>query len=329
MRFGIVLLALLSAIACGDPPPPADGQIEGAKLAKAMVTHLDRTLQMSAPFRCARIQLDRATPRLANMDLSMERATLIIGSLSDKKKIKIAALSDARGNQEETLKAVALMRETFIKEEVDIVLSLGGLASKKAAIHSLLSALSTDAPYLTLAIPGDRESTPAHRAAVADLAKSGTKILDGAQYRLLRMGNVLLATMPGVSMEANLIAAKEGCLHTADDGSELLRYLDDEEVKLVVASYAPIRGGGSDLGAGGIHVGETQLAPLLQHKALAVHVHGMVSQKSSAKKGKERLARGPSFLAAGSVDPLDGPSSALIFSISDKKLLWQRIVAKP
>ncbi len=333
MRARLALLALSSLIACGDPPPPADGQAEGAKLATALVGHLDNSLTLVAPYRCARIQTDRATPRLTGMKISISGATLQLEDLADKKSLTIAAIADARGNDKETVDALRKMRSTFEEEGVDLVLSLGGMASKKESIHALLGAISVDAPYLTLALPGDRESIPAHREAVLALAKSGSRIVDGSQYRLLQLGQVLVATMPGLAMSANLIAGDEGCLHTGEDTKELLQFLNKQDgLKLVLASYAPLRqkgATGSDIGSSGIHVGEEVLAPLLEHQGLAAVVHGMVQERSPKKRGKGRWSQGPSYLAAGSVDPLDGPSSALIFTIRDKKLTWWRVQSAP
>jgi hypothetical protein len=89
--------------------------------------------------------------------------------------LKIAAISDARGSEAETLSAITELRAGFVEQDVDVVLSLGGHGSSMESIHAVLSAIATDAPYLTVAIPGDRESITGHREAVSELAKSGAK----------------------------------------------------------------------------------------------------------------------------------------------------------
>jgi hypothetical protein len=328
----LVLAFLGTLFACGDAPPPTDGKVEGGQLATSLIQHLNSSLQLVAPFRCARIQNDRATPLLSGMKVTMRKATLEVESLAQKKTLTIAAVADARGSDEATLQGLAFLRDAFISEKVDLVISLGGHGTSKDDIYAVLSAISVDAPYLTLAIPGDRESVPGHREAVSELAKAGAKIIDGAQYRVLSLGTLNLATMPGIAMSANLIANHEGCLHTLEDSQELLRYLESEDVDFLLASYAPARQDSrpaTDLGAGGIHVGEQELAPLSQSKALRLRIHGMVAQPEAPQSGKLRLGPGASSLASGSLDPLDGSSSALVISITGQRLDWKRIVAAP
>jgi hypothetical protein len=266
------------------------------------------------------------------MKVTMQGATLNFEGLAKKKSLTIAAVADARGDDEETLRGAAALREIFLEEGVDVVLSLGGHGKTEQATHALLSAISTKAPYLTVALPGDRESIPAHRKAVRSLAKSGARVLDGAQYRLLSLGDLLVATMPGIAMGANLIAGNDGCLHTEADTADLIEFIEKSESRVLLASYAPVRqegSEGSDLGAGGIHVGETLLKPLLATEKLALRIHGMVGGRSSPTKGKHRMGPGSRTLAAGSLDALDGPSTALILAITGKKLSWRRVVAEP
>ena len=324
----LLLAALSTFLACGDPPPPSDGQVEGAKLATSLVQQLNSSLQLSAPFRCARVQVNLATPRVNGMSTSMTGATVQFEELAKKKSLRFGAISDARGSEEETLAAVSTLRESFVTEKVDLVLSLGGHGSSLASIQAVLSALTLDAPYLTIAIPGDRESVSAHREAVRELAKSGAKIIDGARYRVLSFGKVVVATMPGISKQANLIEGDNGCLHTVADVNQLLRYLP-ADTSLLLASYAPPRQEGpegSDIGAGGIHTGEAALAGLLQNKALSLVVHGMVDN-ATPSSGKLKLGQGMRSVATGSADPLEGRTSALVISITGKKLAWKRLRA--
>jgi hypothetical protein len=206
------------------------------------------------------------------------------------------------------------------------------MGKDKESIHTVLAELTREAPYLVVAIPGERESVAAHREAIAELVASGSRILDGANYRLLRLGAVLVATMPGIAMTANLVAGDEGCEHTADDVSALLGQLASAKESVVLASYAPPRAEGplaSDRGAGSIHTGETILSPLLKSEAVSVILHGMVEGESPLPRGKIRPGQGATSLAAGSLDPLEGQSAALLLSISGKKLNWRRIQAIP
>ena len=303
----------------------------GSRLALSLVEHLGTSLQLSAPHRCARIQPGLHAPVMPDMRWSVTDAILSIDSYADKKALLIAALADARGNDAVTLRATEIMREKFIQEKVDLVVSLGGMGKNKESIQAVLAELSRDAPYLLVALPGDRESVDAHRQAIRELTDSGARILDGATYRFLRLGSVLLATMPGIAMTANLIAGNEGCEHTGDDVKALLDLLSAEEATVVLASYAPLREQGdhaSDRGVGAIHTGETLLSPLLGSAALSVVIHGMVEQESPTPRGKVRPGRGPSSIATGSLDPLTGPSAALLLSIAGKKLSWRRIEAE-
>jgi hypothetical protein len=241
-------------------------------------------------------------------------------------------VADARGSEAETLAAVAKLREKFRKEGVNLVVSLGGIGEDKASIQAVLAELTRDAPYLVVALPGDRESVASHRQAIGELVASGARILDGANYRLIRLGSMLLATMPGIDMTANLIAGDEGCEHTADDVSALQQRIADSKHGVVLASYAPLRETGpraSDWGAGAIHTGETTLSSLLEDDAVAVVVHGMVQSESPAPRGKIRAGQAVTSLAAGSLDPLEDKSVALLLSISGKKLSWRRMQAMP
>jgi hypothetical protein len=266
------------------------------------------------------------------MDLSLSGSIVNIDSLADKKTLLMATVADARGSDAETLGAVTKLREKFIKEKVNLVVSLGGIGEDKESIQAVLAELTRDAPYLLVAMPGDRESVTGHRQAIAELVASGARVLDGANYRLIRMGNLLLATMPGIAMTANLVAGDEGCEHTAEDVSRLQEQLANPKKTVVLASYAPPRAQGpqaSDRGAGAIHTGETILSPLLRNEAVSVLVHGMVQEETPAPRGRIRPGQEVTSLAAGSLDPLEGQSAALLLSISGKKLSWRRIQAMP
>lgn len=320
------------ATACGDEPLPTDGQLEGTRLALSLVEHVSTSLQLTAPYRCARMPARLEAPVIPDMPLTVTDAVVSIEKLAAKKTLLIAALADARGSEAETLRALGTMREKLIKEKVDVVISLGGMGETEDAIQAVLGELSREAPYLLVAIPGDRESVAAHRQAVRTLADSGARVLDGATYRFLRLGGVLLATMPGIAMTANLVAGHEGCEHTGDDVEALLDLLSNEKETVLLASYSPMRGQGkqaSDQGVGAIHTGEALLAPLLDSDALSLVIHGMVQPEAPAARGKIRPGQGTASLATGSLDPLEGPSAALLLSIAGKRVTWRRVGARP
>src|SRR5690606_25275642 len=112
------------------------------------------------------------------------------------------------------------------------------------------------------ALPGDRESIPAHRAAVAGLHAAGLPVFDGSRIRLVEMDGVLLAAYPGVEHAGQLVAGADGCVHRPDDAAALAARLAGHDGPRVWAGHAPPRQRGpraSDLALGGVHIGERSL----------------------------------------------------------------------
>lgn len=326
---GIAALCAM-ALACGDGPPPTNGKVEGKRLALALAAHTVHTSTLIAPYRCARRRQEHALPVLPGLATSLNGPVLELGLGKDDiaDSLTIAYVADARGADAETRRAIAKHRATFKEAGVRIIVSLGGLATKGDDLQSLLQDLLGDTQAILIAIPGDRESIPEHRAAIKRMAKTGARVLDGSYYQLIRVGEVVLANMPGIAMSSNLIAKMKGCQHLEIDAKELLRDGLREQDIILLNSYAPIRAEeirAQDRGLGGIHVGELALVPLLQHTQIAAAIHAMVAPENPSTTGNVRISASALLLATGSLDALERKSEALLVTLAGTTLSWRRL----
>ena len=287
-RAALVTLAWLAG--CGssskDGGPGVVGKAAGAALGAAMTAAAAEV----EPWRCARID-DAAAARL---DAATQAAP------------RIAFLAEARGAGDATAPALEAARQALDAAPVDVVVTLGGMGTTRDEIGRALTPLAQGAPWLTVAIPGDRESIPEHRAAVAALAAAGARIVDGSQVRVVDLGRAVLGTLPGAPA-GRIGAGAQGCLHVADDVSEILAELAARAAPagkgkprptLLATQRAPR--GATDLAPGGIRAGDVALARLLAEAPVGVVVHGAVDDLSSrAGAGKPAPALA---VAVGAID---------------------------
>ncbi|MCP4444388.1 MAG: hypothetical protein GY811_03465 [Myxococcales bacterium] len=323
-----VSLLLTCAIgACSDEPPaPTDGQVEGARLAVALSDHVLVTSELVAPHRCARFQADLAPPTIDGVGWDATTGTLVMASQS--KRAKLATISDARVDKYDATGSLERLRSSLNAEKIDVLISLGGLATTEATLESILGALTENSNYLVWALPGDRESLVAHRRAVSKLARSGARILDASHYRKATLGQLQLITMPGISKVANLVTGVAGCTHTEADVTALVAQLEPNENPTLLLSYAPWRqqgGSASDLGVGAVHSGELLLEPLKSSGRVGALVHGMLTPSHLEESGSVRLDQPPASIASGSIASTDIAASALMLSVQGAKLSWKRL----
>lgn len=330
----VAIVALLAGCGdggCGDGPAPTNGKPQGRTLAQALIKHTALTEPLVAPYRCARISQEppATPPALPGLTGAMVGSVLELAPFpGEDESTTLAYVADARGAEVETRTAIAILRNGFAEAGVQIVVSLGGLAETSDELEELFSGLVGGSETLLLALPGDRESIPAHRQAVRKMTEAGARVIDGSRYQLVRIGPVLLANMPGIAMRSNLMAGTDGCQHLDIDASNLLPEGISKDDVVVLHSYAPIRRAGPGAqarGLGAIRVGELALVPLLKDSAVAVAVHAMVAAGDTAPTGKAQIADEPLLLAAGSLDPLERASEALVLTISGRKLRWRRL----
>ena len=76
-------------------------------------------------------------------------------------------------------------------------------------------------------MPGDLESVPALTAAIAALRLRGDPVVDGRLARWIEVAGVTIATIPGVSDRARLVAGDDGCTYRPEDVEHVLAELTD------------------------------------------------------------------------------------------------------
>jgi len=325
-RVVVSVLLLVSLAACGEEPQPTDGQVEGKRMGGGLAQHISTSAAWTAPYRCSRFSTNIAGPNVEGVTWNSATKGLQVQPFGPS--AKFATIADARAEGSTDIGPLERLRDSLNEQHVDVLVTLGGLGTDGASIERVLAALTTGADYLVLAMPGDRESFPAHRLAVASLAKRGMRILDASRYRLTQIGGLRLVTMPGISKASHLIAGDDGCLHTDADVKDLRSSLAQSSAPTILLSYAPWRQQGesaTDLGIGGVHTGEIALTPLRDSGAVSALIHGMLTSEGQVESGNIRLVQPPSSISSGSVS-VDAPEpSALLLSVAGAKLSWKRL----
>jgi hypothetical protein len=162
------------------------------------------------------------------------------------------------------------------------------MGGTEAEILAALGPIAQGAPWLTVAIPADQEALPEHRRAVDALARGGSRIVDGSQVRLVDLGAAVLATLPGAPAAGRLRDDVDGCVHTDDDVTAILRAAAaaapagkaGKSRPTVLASHRAPRGA-TDLAPGGIRAGDAGFARLLAADKVGLVVHAAVDDASS------------------------------------------------
>ncbi|MEM9493800.1 MAG: hypothetical protein AAGC55_31930, partial [Myxococcota bacterium] len=169
------------------------------------------------------------------------------------------------------------------------------------------------------AMPGDRESVVAHRAAVAAL--SDAAVVDGSRIRIVEIGRFLLATLPGAPHAGRLSAGRDGCLVTAEDGDSLaagLAELAAEQDRIpVILAHSPPRQSGvdaSDRTGQGIHIGEPWLTRTVNAIQPMAVVHGLIAPPVPAAQQRGQVPAGSpvQFIAAGAADGLGDAAVTIV-----------------
>lgn len=350
-------------------PASAAGRETGVELAAGLVGALSRAGDLRAPYRCARLSAQRSgaassgaaggrpgAARVRVLPGSGRRLTrrgdrVIIGpaaAASGKRPharprpaaLVVGVVADARGATPATLRQLAAIRKRFEAAGVELVISLGGMAEHEPALERLYGALARGARWPLVAIPGDREALPAHRAAVAQVDASGhAYVIDGSAVRLIAMDGAVVATFPGVAAASQLVAGADGCRHSGEDADRLAALLSREQGVRIWAGYAPPRQRGqdaSDVARGGIHIGERGLAPAIAASGADLVVHGLVDEAALGPARGEIVRARPdhtAVVAAGAAEArrVRGPDrasihgSALIITAGAKVIRWRRI----
>lgn len=335
-----IVIAILVVRAVRETPADRSRRTAVALLA-GMEAAVERAIDLREPFRCARFEngdADPPPPRVVKHGGATYEVRGDTLAIEGDRELVIAVVADARGANPATLEQLGALRRELTEAGVELVLSLGGHGREPSEIARVLSALALDAPWVVVAMPGDREALPAHRAAV-DQVSDGVRgvVFDGSQVRFIEHGSAVIATFPGVEHGSQVVAGTEGCVHTAEDAGDLAAALADRDRARIVASFAPPRQrgpGASDLTRDGIHVGEQLLAEAVDTAKPVLVVHGLVEDGARATASGEQRAGGePAVVGAGSLEAAPDPlrhrtvtSAALIARITADRVRWRRLV---
>lgn len=245
----------------------------------------DAKSSAQSPFHCA------PSLPIASFELKHPNATLVStpGKVAQvtlgRSAMKIAFVADARGDAS----AARAVRRHLNKESVALVISLGGMAQTRDDIHSILSIISKDAPWITLAAPGDQESVENHRDALGALTTSGHPIVDLLTLRRFDIdASIRVGVLPGVPSARQHVLGPQGCIYDKSDVLSLVSELESSPLKqtLWLSHQAPRQSGpkGSDL-SDGIHAGDRLMEKIFNDAPMIHFVHGHFSA-SATKKSK-------------------------------------------
>lgn len=310
---------------CKEPPEPTDGEKEGRILGNALAKQIPGALSTRVPFRCNRTQKGTQLPdSLTRLGLTLADGVVSLPA-KESKTVTIAFVSDSRGAHPQALTQTTRLSEHLAKEEIDLIVSVGGLGTEHADIKQVLSALSSQTKTPLLAFPGDRESVRDHRNAIDELANEERAIADGSTFPLIGIGPVLLAGLAGIPYASNLVAGDKGCIYDEQDLLQFQQRLVGDERKMVLTSYAPFAGLATARGPSGIELGPTWTQTIATDTTFTAIVHGMVGSSGPPLSGTIKAGSGPQAIVAGSLDPAEGVSGALLLSISPQQTTWRRI----
>ncbi|MCG8418664.1 MAG: hypothetical protein MJE77_12055 [Proteobacteria bacterium] len=348
---GVIVVAALVGWTFVQMRSGASGdQLAAASLAAGLRGARAEALSIGEPHHCARLargSADRITGRRAEKreyragGHKWQRSGYTLRMHPPAARLVLGVVADARG----VATHLSWIKRAFADRGVELVVSLGGMGGTETELAELLSALAKPASWPLVAIPGERESVLAHRAAVASLRDAG--VVDGSRTRLIAVGLIALATLPGAPYRRRLIAGSDGCLHTEEDGREITSLLASMPGPRILLSHVPPRQRGtaaSDVTSSGIHVGELWLTRAIVEARIQLAVHGLIAPLGRSGRGERPVGESPVFLAAGSADGTLDPSTesvfhleyrpsgstihptlALVITVEQDRMHWQRI----
>ncbi|WP_428266304.1 hypothetical protein [Haliangium sp.] len=385
LTLGVVAVGVGGWLVWSGTEPDRASRRQGGGLALALTTGISEVAEISAPHRCARLSSDieaalEPTPArvLGGRTLRRVGARLEVEPALDRTLI-LGVVSEARGEAAD----LAAVRRAFVDAGVELVVSLGGMGVHRQHIEATLGALAgvaatdsaatdgaepgaaAEARWPLLAIPGDWESIPDHRAAVRALSARG--VIDGSIVRLVDIDGVRLGTLPGAPDPGRLLAGDDGCVHTGDDIAQLTATLSPHRGVRVLLAQVPPRqplaaglppdaatttgrrrtraraapASSSDLGLSGVHIGEPELAQALLTTPVDVVLHGLAGPDSAVVEDTRGMAIGrPVTISSGGLDPLAAaaaeltgaaapPYGAVIVALRPDGVTWRRIPIQP
>jgi hypothetical protein len=332
----LLLAAPLLALAgcrCHEPEPIDTASPEmGETLAAGAAHAFSASGALREPHRCADSPLPTAQKVVVGRrTFAVAGDTLTVTPVDHM--LVLGVVADARGATAGTAGNLARIRTAFAKEKVELVISLGGMGTSQEELTEVYRALG--APLW--AIPGDRESLAAHRAALATLAKEGQPVFDGSRVKAVAIDGALVASLPGAASPGQLMAGAEGCLYRPVDVTAIAARLAAHGGVRVWAGHSAPRQrgpGAADLALGGVHVGNLALAAALPSAHAHLVLHGEVDQAGlGAAAGQAHAGDAPVILGAGAIEamPVAGTrgapigGAALVVRIAGHGISWKRI----
>ncbi|HTE49423.1 MAG TPA: hypothetical protein VK698_01035 [Kofleriaceae bacterium] len=337
---------------CGSSESEDAGAEAGRELAAGLVGAVKQAAEVGEPFRCAELggpggaggPVAAELGRRVGRRLTLEGDRLVMGAAEGGERdrtLVMGVVADARGAGAATLAQIGRTRAELEREQVELVVSVGGMGTGQEELSQVLAALARDARWVVWAIPGERESIPAHRAAVAGLAAAGYPVFDGTRVRMVEVDGAVLASFPGGAEASQLMAGADGCVHRPGDASALAMRLGKQKGVRVWVGHSPPRQAGavaSDVALGGVHVGEVEVAAALPAARAQLVLHGMVDEAAlGAASGRAALGErgGPTVLGSGPIEamPIAGPDGATFaggalvvwVSSSASEITWRRV----
>lgn len=329
---GLTIALWAACAACGSGGGGGDRGSIGPATGAALIAAVEAAADTVEPWRCARWGEPPTLPVPAGWVREEDR--LRPGGKAAAA-ARIAIVAEARGADDPTIAALGDLRRALDAAPVDVVVTLGGMGQTRAEIARAIGPLARGAPWLVVAIPGDRESIGEHRAAIAELAGAGATIVDGSEVRLVEIGGATLGTLPGAPYRARLAADEHGCVHDDADVLALLEALaaDPRRPAVVLGQRAPR--GRTDLAPGGIRAGDVGYARLVAETPVDLVVHAAVDDVSGiagrTRPDPRKRANPVTTLAAGAIDATpryrpDGTRvlpSAVVLTVGGRELAWK------
>lgn len=330
------LAATVTLASCGGGSPP-QGEL-GPPLARAIDALALTAAKAEAPWRCG--ALDRATTTHATAPSGWRLDGHVLRQATPGARAAVAFVSDVGSDDGTASAALTSVRAAIANEQVDLVVTVGGLGADRATLVRHLDLLAIDAAVPVLALAGDLEPAPDLDAAVAEVSARGKAVFDGSDVRAVRVGPLVLGTLPGHAASSRLAAGVEGCGHRDADVAPLRTLMATQGDTLVlVTARAPAADGPTALGVGGLPAGDQALRAALLAPAtprIAVVVHAPLGEATPAPGTRAADADAP-FVALGvpRLDPRPRATAAttepraLVLRADPDGLRWSTSVARP
>jgi hypothetical protein len=231
-RWLATLLGVLAA--CGGRSSAPVGSRVGAALGAALAAADD----VREPWRCAAPD----GPSLADETLTTGDHKWLLGArvmrLEAEGRVTIGVIADAAGSAPATLAALGRLRAGF--EDVDLVLSLGGMGATRAELEAVFTALTDRATWPLVALPGDLEPASAQVEAIAAARQRGAAVIDGRLVQRIELPAATIALVPGAGSPSRLVAGADGCGHRAGDVAAVFAELTPRDgLRIVASAEAP------------------------------------------------------------------------------------------